>query len=152
MHPSPDQLVDKNINIGLHGRFCFARLLVDTLDHNLITVRLQTGMRGAFGKPNGLVARVNIGQVLMSIRSKEDKIQHAVAALRRAKYKFPGRQKVFVSEKWGFTRFTKEEYKKYQSEGRVVSDGVNCKWISGRGRLSNTFPAAKSITLPNIEN
>lgn len=27
--------------------------------------RLQTGMRGAFGKPYGLVARVNIGQVLL---------------------------------------------------------------------------------------
>merc|ERR1711863_32249 len=28
--------------------------------------RLQTGMRGAFGKPQGLVARVRIGQPLMS--------------------------------------------------------------------------------------
>lgn len=108
-------------------------------------------MRGAFGKPNGLVARVDIGQVLMSIRCKEDKINVAVAALRRAKYKFPGRQKVFVSEKWGFTRFTKDEYKKYQSEGRIVSDGITCKWINGRGKLSNTFPAAKDISLPNIE-
>lgn len=27
-------------------------------------------MRGAFGKPTGLVARVNIGQILMSIRTK----------------------------------------------------------------------------------
>eukprot|EP00983_Pelagomonas_calceolata_P078678 1154337-Pelagomonas_calceolata.AAC.4 len=33
--------------------------------------RLQTGMRGAFGKPNGLAARVQIGQVLMSIRCKD---------------------------------------------------------------------------------
>lgn len=32
--------------------------------------RLQTGMRGAFGKPTGLVARVNIGQILMSIRTR----------------------------------------------------------------------------------
>lgn len=30
--------------------------------------RLQTGMRGAFGKPLGLAARVNIGQVLLSVR------------------------------------------------------------------------------------
>ena len=27
--------------------------------------RLQTGMRGAFGKPNGLWARVAIGQIVM---------------------------------------------------------------------------------------
>ena len=33
--------------------------------------RLQTGMRGASSKPTGLVARVNIGQILMSIRTKE---------------------------------------------------------------------------------
>ena len=29
--------------------------------------RLQTGMHGAFGKPQGTVARVHIGQVIMSI-------------------------------------------------------------------------------------
>ena len=33
--------------------------------------RLQTGMRGAFGKPNGIVARVNIGQILMSVRTRD---------------------------------------------------------------------------------
>jgi hypothetical protein len=33
--------------------------------------RLQTGMRGAFGKPAGLAARVAIGQVLLSIRTKD---------------------------------------------------------------------------------
>merc|ERR1711879_133971 len=49
--------------------------------------RLQTGMRGAFGKTYGTVARVNIGQVLMSIRTKEEKAPIAVEALRRAKYK-----------------------------------------------------------------
>lgn len=33
--------------------------------------RLQTGMRGAFGKPNGVVARVNIGQILISVRTRD---------------------------------------------------------------------------------
>ena len=32
--------------------------------------RLQTGMRGAYGKPYGKVARVKIDQVLISIRTK----------------------------------------------------------------------------------
>lgn len=31
--------------------------------------RLQTGMRGAYGKPYGVAARVDIGTVLMSIRT-----------------------------------------------------------------------------------
>ena len=35
--------------------------------------RLQTGMRGAFGKPQGTVARVHLGQVVMSIRTKLQK-------------------------------------------------------------------------------
>jgi large subunit ribosomal protein L10e len=36
--------------------------------------RLQTGMRGAFGKPQGVCARVQIGQILLSIRCRD---QHA---------------------------------------------------------------------------
>merc|ERR1711930_19748 len=39
--------------------------------------RLQTGMRGAFGKPQGTVARVNIGESLISLRCKD---QHEAAA------------------------------------------------------------------------
>lgn len=53
-------------------------------------------MRGAFGKPQGTVARVDIGQVIMSIRSKENHLGTCLEALRRAKFKFPGRQKVGV--------------------------------------------------------
>jgi large subunit ribosomal protein L10e len=34
-------------------------------------VLLQTGMRGAFGKPQGTCARVDIGQILLSIRCKD---------------------------------------------------------------------------------
>lgn len=56
--------------------------------------RLQTGMRGAFGKPQGTVARVHIGQPIMSVRCKDNHKAIAIEALRRAKFKFPGRQKV----------------------------------------------------------
>jgi hypothetical protein len=47
---------------------CFSKLLIN------LKYRLQTGMRGAFRKPQGTVARVNIGQPIMSIRSS-DKVQ-----------------------------------------------------------------------------
>ena len=56
--------------------------------------RLQTGMRGAFGKPQGLVARVKIGQPLMSVRTYDKHKDSVIEALRRTKFKFPGRQKV----------------------------------------------------------
>ncbi len=51
-------------------------------------------MRGAYGKPLGTVARVNIGQVIMSVRGKDAHKNQFIEALRRAKMKFPGRQKV----------------------------------------------------------
>lgn len=56
--------------------------------------RLQTGMRGAFGKPQGTVARVRIGQPLMSVRTHDKHKASVIEALRRTKFKFPGRQKV----------------------------------------------------------
>merc|ERR1712149_159815 len=68
--------------------------------------RLQTGMRGAYGKPNGLVSRINIGDPILSIRTKEANFEHAYEALRRSKMKFPGRQKIYRSKNWGFTKFT----------------------------------------------
>lgn len=67
--------------------------------------RLQTGMRHAYGKPQGVVARVKIGQVLMSIRTKDTHRAAAIESLRRAKFKFPGRQKIIESKKWGFTKY-----------------------------------------------
>lgn len=73
--------------------------------------RLQTGMRGAFGKPEGSVARVNINQILLSVRSKTIFRASVIEALRRAMYKFPGRQNILVSSKWGFTSYSEDEYK-----------------------------------------
>ena len=51
-------------------------------------------MRGAYGKPQGTVARVHIGQPIMSVRGREQHKAAMIEALRRAKFKFPGRQKV----------------------------------------------------------
>ncbi len=57
-------------------------------------------MRGAFGKPQGVCARVAIGQILLSIRCKDVHNAQSQEALRRAKFKFPGRQKIVVSRNW----------------------------------------------------
>jgi large subunit ribosomal protein L10e len=82
--------------------------------------RLQTGMRGAWGKPYGTVARVNIGQVILSVRTKENNAPVVMEALRRARYKFPGRQKIIVSKKWGFTNVNKQDYMKLKEEKKVL--------------------------------
>ena len=97
--------------------------------------RLQTGMRHAYGKPNGLVARVRIGQPLISIRTKDDKKQVAVEALRRAAMKFPGRQKIVLSKKWGFTKYTREEYAAMRQSGKLVADGNIAKYVPDHGKL-----------------
>ena len=98
--------------------------------------RLQQGMRGAFGKPLGKVARVKNGDILISVRVKDNNVPNAIEALRRAAFKFPGKFVTKVSEKWGFTKFLKEEYQTLKSEGRLINDGINVKPITLHGPLA----------------
>eukprot|EP00211_Chloroparvula_japonica_P015495 CAMPEP_0119118656 /NCGR_PEP_ID=MMETSP1310-20130426/462_1 /TAXON_ID=464262 /ORGANISM="Genus nov. species nov., Strain RCC2339" /LENGTH=208 /DNA_ID=CAMNT_0007108043 /DNA_START=75 /DNA_END=701 /DNA_ORIENTATION=+ len=98
--------------------------------------RLQTGMRHAYGKPQGLVARVRIGQILLSVRSRDGVKAHVLEALRRAKYKFPGRQKIVISNKWGFTRMKRDEFEKLKDEGKIIPDGCYCKIATDHGPLN----------------
>merc|ERR1712066_328601 len=97
--------------------------------------RLQTGMRGAFGKPQGGVARVSIGQTLLSIRCKDQHEAVATEALRRAKFKFPGQQKIFTSKNWGFTRWDREEYLERRRDGSIKPDGTNVQYYPNKGSL-----------------
>ncbi|XP_004405622.1 PREDICTED: uncharacterized protein LOC101368842 [Odobenus rosmarus divergens] len=97
--------------------------------------RLQTGMRGAFGTPQGTVARVHIGQVIMSIRTKLQNKEHVIEALCRAKFKFPGRQKIRISKKWGFTKFNADEFEDMVAEKWLIPDGCGVKYIPNHGPL-----------------
>jgi len=116
--------------------------------------RLQTGMRHAFGKPQGLCARVKIGQIMMSVRfgdastisvtengdvevSRAGKagFAHAIEAFRRCKFKFPGRQKIIISDRWGFTKYSKKQYIQYRKDKRLIADGAGAKYISGHGPM-----------------
>jgi len=102
--------------------------------------RLQTGMRGAFGKPNGTCARVQIGQILMSIRCKDQHAPIAQEALRRAKFKFPGRQKIIASRNWGFTNYVRDDFVQWRKEGRLQNDGVNARLLTHKGPLADREP------------
>lgn len=126
--------------------------------------RLQTGMRGAWGKPNGSVARVNIGQILLSVRTRDSRqfpsplsqsfnfmIPYqkqlltsslhstdratAIEALRRSQYKFPGRQKIIVSKNWGFTPLRRDEYQEKRNEGKVRIDGAYVQFLRNKGPI-----------------
>lgn len=102
-------------------------------------------MRGAWGKPQGLVARVNIGQVIMSIRTRDSNKAVVWEALRRCKYKFPGRQKIIVSNKWGFTKLTREEYAEKRQAGKLLPDGCYVKYLNERGPLAQNFKMSQKV-------
>ncbi|XP_070019023.1 large ribosomal subunit protein uL16-like [Nicotiana tabacum] len=80
------------------------------------------------------------GQVLLSVRCRDSNSHHAQEALRRAKFKFPGRQKIIVSSKWGFTSFKRTDYLKWKAEKRIVPDGVNAKLLGCHGPLAAREP------------
>ena len=100
--------------------------------------RLQAGMRRAFGKSYGKAARVKIGTILYSVRLKEPHIKFAMEAFRRAKNKFSGRQKIVVSNKWGFTPLTRLEYQRKKAEGTISKDGSSVKILRNKGPLANS--------------
>lgn len=107
--------------------------------------RLQTGMRGAWGKPNGSVARVNIGQILLSVRTRDNHRATAIEALRRSQYKFPGRQKIIVSKNWGFTPLRRDDYVRLRQEGKVKIDGAYVQFLRNKGPIERNvarFPTA----------
>merc|ERR1712227_215403 len=101
--------------------------------------RLQQGMRGAWGKPHGLAARVAIGQIIMSARTKDSNKDVVIEGLRRARYKFPGQQKIIISKKWGFTPLNRDEYIAKKTNGEVKDDGAYVKFLSRKGPLEENL-------------
>jgi large subunit ribosomal protein L10e len=43
---------------------------------------------------------------------------------------------IFVSKKWGFTKFDREVYEKMRSAGRLIPDGVICQYQREHGPLA----------------
>ena len=97
--------------------------------------RLQTGMRHAYGKALCKCARVGIGTILISIRTNPEHVATAQEALRRAKFKFAGRQMVFVSRKYGFTNHVMSDFIRLRKAGKLMGDGVSVKTLTTRGPL-----------------
>ncbi|KAF0882282.1 RL10 protein, partial [Crocuta crocuta] len=97
--------------------------------------RLQTSFWGAFGKPQGTEARVRIGQVIMSIHPKLQNKEHVMEDLRRAKFEFPGRLRIHISKKWGFTKFNVDEFEDMVAENRLTPDAYEIKLGPDHGPL-----------------
>lgn len=104
--------------------------------HSFVSCSLQTGMRGAYGKPIGVVGRVLIGSKIMTIRTKPQNLVHANEALRRCKFKFPGRQNVVATTKWGFTRYETDVFKQLTEQNRIQKTGDHATVRVNKGPLS----------------
>ncbi len=76
----------------------------------------------------------------MSIRCRDAHAHLAEEALRRAKFKFPGRQKVVASRNWGFTPFTREEYLHLKKSGRLLDEGIHVQLLNAHGPLEKRKP------------
>lgn len=100
--------------------------------------RLSSGMRHSYGKPIGVTARVSIGQILVSVRCKDNHEKFVVEAIRRGKFKFAGRQKILKSLKWGFTKYPREEYVALRRAGILSADGNQVKVHNRRGPLEKS--------------
>ena len=77
-------------------------------------------MHGPFGKPWGTLARVHIGQVIMSIRTELQNMEPVIETLLGAKFKFPGHQKIYISKNWAFTKFSADELESMVAEKQLI--------------------------------
>ncbi|CAD7666693.1 unnamed protein product [Nyctereutes procyonoides] len=79
--------------------------------------RFQKGMPGAFGKPQGTVAKGPHWP------------RH------RGRFKFPGCQKLHNSKQWGFTKFNVDGFEDMVTEKPLIPDGCGVKYIPTHGPL-----------------
>lgn len=42
---------------------------------------------------------------------------------------------IYVSKKWGFTKYEREEFEKLREDGRLANDGCNVKYRPEHGPL-----------------
>ena len=70
----------------------------------------------------------------MSIHSKLQNKDHMTEAPGKAKFKFPGLQKIYIS-KWGFTKFNVDEFENMVAEKQLMPDGCEVKYSRNCGPL-----------------
>jgi large subunit ribosomal protein L10e len=46
------------------------------------------------------------------------------------------RLQIYVSKKWGFTKWDRDEYEEMRASGRLQPDGVNAKYMPEHGPLA----------------
>ena len=65
----------------------------------------------------------------MSTHNKLQNKEHVIVARHTAKVKFPGCQKIHISEMWGLTKFTVDEFEDTVTEKQLIPDSCVVKYI-----------------------
>lgn len=97
------------------------------------------------------MARVHIGRVIVPIHTKLQGKEHVIEALRRAKLKFTGHQKIQISKKWVFfPKLTTDEYENMVAEKQFIQDGCEVKHIPNPGPLDKrqALHSSESLCCP----
>ena len=79
---------------------------------------------GYLWKALGTVAKVYFGQVTTSIHTKLKNKEHVIETLLETKFKFPGCQRIYISNKWGFIKVNAKEF-----EDMVAEKGAHPRWL-----------------------
>ncbi|KAF7360089.1 hypothetical protein MVEN_00737000 [Mycena venus] len=101
--------------------------------------RLQTGMRPLCLLDPPRWCTDSLHRLSSRSAAKTPMPPVIMEALRRARYKFPGRQKIIVSKKWGFTNVAKGDYLKLKEEKKVLQDGAYVQFIRPKGPLEQNL-------------
>ena len=73
------------------------------------------------------MARVHIGQAIMSICTKLRNKEHVMEDLCKDKFKSPGQQKSHSSKKWGFSKFIVNKFENMMADKQFILDGSGVK-------------------------
>lgn len=87
---------------------------------------------GNFGKPQGAMARVDIGQAIKSICTNMQDKEHVTEAQFWVRFKFPGCQKIHTPKKWCFTKFMRISLKTWGAEKRLIPVDCWVTYVSGQ--------------------
>ncbi|OWK08146.1 hypothetical protein Celaphus_00010708 [Cervus elaphus hippelaphus] len=80
----------------------------------------------------------------MSIHTKLQNKEHMIE-LCRARFKFPGCQKIHISKKWGFIKFNVDKFEDSVAEKLLILDGYRLKYIPSCGLWTNGGPCTHKI-------
>ncbi|CAD7679538.1 unnamed protein product [Nyctereutes procyonoides] len=92
-------------------------------------------MPGALGSPRAQWPRAHTGHVIVSICTKLKDKEWLIEVLYRAKFKFPGCQKLHNSKQWSFTKFNVDGFEDMVTEKPLIPDGCGVKYIPTHGPL-----------------